>query len=186
VGKVLRFPKEELVNTALQRALDSHQVSDALNAAKLYRQVLSLDPRNHIAHLNLGVLLFYDGEYAIAKNHFLNAVAADPKSAVAHCNLACAWTALGYSEVAIQVLQDALRLNPSLADVHFQLALIYQKADNLDGLEKALEHWKMYAKLNPSGPWRDSVNPLLKGSVVDKAPIVMLDTFFSPVQLKLF
>lgn len=187
MGKVLHFPKGELVDALFQKALHYEEQFNRVDAIKLYRQIVTLEPKNYHAHINLGVALFYEGEYALAKNHFLEAVALHPDAVVAYYNLACAWMELGHVDVAIKELHTALQLDPSFADTHFQLALIYQRTDRFGNLEKALEHWRIYAKFRPSGPWREFADPLLKGFVINKAPIVTFADFFdAPVQLKLF
>jgi tetratricopeptide (TPR) repeat protein len=44
----------------------------------------------------------------------------------------------------------ALQIHPSYADVHYNVALLYQ---SIGQPLKAVRHWKLYLKLDPSSSW---------------------------------
>ena len=68
-----------------------------------------------------------------------------------------AWFNLGnvYDELhswqqALDCYLHSLQLQPGYADAHYNVALLYQgMADTM----KALKHWRLYLKLDPSGYW---------------------------------
>jgi tetratricopeptide (TPR) repeat protein len=56
-------------------------------------------------------------------------------------------------------LQRAARAMPAHADVHFNLALAYEKRGER---RQAREHWLLYLRYAPNGPWADQARARLK------------------------
>jgi len=71
-------PKASGIRAHVQRAEAALKANDAEAAAKEYRAILTLDPRNADAHFNLGVLKLLQGDCRSASQDFRQALAVQP------------------------------------------------------------------------------------------------------------
>ncbi len=133
-------------------------------AIEAYEKVLELDDTYAPAHINLGTLFYNQGDYVSAEKHYRSAIACDSRYALAYFDLANVLDETGRLEEAIENYRSALQLAPTYADAHYNLALAYEK---LRQPRKALNHWKMYVKLDANGPWavhaRNQIKKILQG-----------------------
>lgn len=78
-------------------------------AEQAFRDAAEANPLFAEARVNLGTLLFQQGEHAAAAREFQRALAIDPGALKARNNLAFAMLALGRTEEAIPYLQEVVR-----------------------------------------------------------------------------
>jgi tetratricopeptide (TPR) repeat protein len=139
-------------------------------AIRTYLQVLELQPNHAPAHINLGTLYYNRQDFPASERHYRDAVAADPSYALAYFDLGNVLDETGRVNEAVTAYKTATRLAPTYADAHYNLALAYER---LRQPRKALPHWKIYLKLDTSGPWavhaRNQIARILEG---DKLKIV--------------
>src|SRR5919202_2649345 len=91
----------------LRQGLASHQRGELDAAARLYRQVLRLDPRQADAHNLLGVLARQRGDLAAALRHGAEALALRPGEPVFLANQGAALAEAGQLPEAVRLLRGA-------------------------------------------------------------------------------
>lgn len=121
-----------------------------LQAIAAYRRVIERLPEAVEPRLNLGTLLYEQGDGAGAAEQFRSAVKLAPRNPLAHFNLGTVLEDLGELEGAARHLGEALRLKPEHADAHYNLARVCEK---LNAYLEAREHWRRYLQLDPNSPW---------------------------------
>jgi len=119
-------------------------------AIRTYVQVLELEPDHAPAHINLGTLYYNRQDFVSAEEHYRQAVASDPRYALAYFDLGNVLDETGRIAEAVAAYNTAIRLAPTYADAHYNLALAYGR---LRQPRQALPHWKIYLKLDSTGPW---------------------------------
>jgi tetratricopeptide (TPR) repeat protein len=119
-------------------------------ACEAYRRAIELRPEWAEARLNLGTLLFEDGNITGAEEEFRRAVEASPKHALAHFNLAAALDEMNRSEEAREHLLEALRLSPDFLDACYNLAAVCEK---LHRLAEARRYWSRYLEFDSASAW---------------------------------
>ena len=159
---------EELFEAALECERQQEMLPEAIDT---YRRVVELAPEWLEAHVNLGVAYYQLGQLSEACAAFRNAVQLDPISGVARYNLGCTLEEQGEYDEAIEHLERAARAMPAHADVHFNLALAYEKRGER---QAGREHWMLYLRYAPNGPWADQARARLRNSATRhrrRAPI---------------
>jgi tetratricopeptide (TPR) repeat protein len=150
-------------------AMEEHP-STHEEAIRSYLEVLELDPSHAAAHINLGTLYYNRHDFEAAEKHYRAAVAADSRYALAYFDLGNVLDETGRIEDATVAYRTAIQLAPTYADAHYNLALAYER---MGQGRQALRHWKIYLKLDNTGPWavhaRNQVARILEG---DKLKIV--------------
>ena len=121
-------------------------------AIEAYERVVRHSPGWVEAHLNLGTLLYEQGQAVQAAERFRRAAALAPDSPLAHFNLACVLDELKQLEAARQHLREALRLKPDFADAHYNLARV---CDQLGAYAEARTHWRLYLALDSESRWAE-------------------------------
>jgi tetratricopeptide (TPR) repeat protein len=119
-------------------------------AIEAYRNIVETVPGWLEPRLNLGTLLYEDGDWKSAAHEFRKAVEIAPGNPLAHFNLASVLEDIGESEFAVQHFEEALSLAPEFADAHFNLAGAYEK---LGASPAARAHWVRYLELDPVSEW---------------------------------
>lgn len=92
------------------------------------RKAVRKNPKNPIAHYNLGIALADADQPEQAIEAFEQAIRLNPKFAEAYYSLGMMHDALEDYAAAVRALQEALRLNPLLPDLQFNLGLVLSKA----------------------------------------------------------
>jgi Tfp pilus assembly protein PilF len=120
-------------------------------AMEHFEEALQIDPKDDVAHQNLGVVLQIQGRLEEAISHFEQAVSINPHFAWAHNNLGTALADKGQLDEAIDHFEQALRLgDPRIAAVcHANLG----HALSMKGRQKeAITHLQEAVRLssNPS------------------------------------
>ncbi len=129
-------------------------------AVEAYRHAIGQAPDWFEAHINLGTVLYEQGELVQAAERFRCAVALAPDNALAHFNLGCVLDELKAFEAACRHLREAVRLEPDYADAHYNLARV---CEQLDACQEALPHWRRYLELDPDSPWATYARERLAG-----------------------
>jgi tetratricopeptide (TPR) repeat protein len=94
-------------------------------SASLFEHAIAVTNGNWIAHYNLGVYLYNQGNFAAAITHFLSGIECNKGYAPLYNNLGTAFGELGNNNMAIEAYLEAIRLNPSHARAHYNLAYTY-------------------------------------------------------------
>lgn len=128
-------------------------------AVENYDRVLELAPDWIDAHINKGVALYQMGRIDEARAEFHSAVELDPLNGISRYNLGCVLEEQGEIEDAIRHLRRAAKAMPAHADVHFNLALAYEKKRDS---RLAREHWLLYLRYAPNGPWAEQARARVK------------------------
>ena len=140
---------EEWFALAMEWEAEPDGRARAINA---YRNVLESRPDWVEPLLNLGTLLYEEGEHAEAERCFRLAVELEPSRPLARFNLGSVLDELGQPKAAREQLREALRLDPNYADAHYNLALVCEK---LGSIAEARRHWRRYLELDSASPWAD-------------------------------
>ncbi len=118
-------------------------LEDEEGAAEAYRAVLTLDPEDPEAHLELGLLHERRGDAAKAEEHFVEALKQDPANPRALHSYASLYYAANDLETAEELLTRAAAVDPGYAPALSALASINARKGNhpaaLELMEKATE-----------------------------------------------
>lgn len=106
------------VGEAMQRAVQLHQAGDLASAERIYREILSGDPRNANAWHLLGLVAHAHNQHAVAVEHLSRAIQLEGNQAVYHNHLAEVHRALGNWPAAEAASRQALRLKGDFALAH--------------------------------------------------------------------
>lgn len=153
--------KAQETNALLQAAIQQQQHQDFHGAARTYRRLLELDPRNKLAWYGLGGIAQANGDTADAHAAYDKALKIDPSflsALFSEANL------LKSSEPdrAIGLLKRAVATQPKAATVHLQLGLLLAEKDRDNEAE---DEFRRAVAANSSllsqvpEPFRDSVSP---------------------------
>jgi len=170
-NKVKPIAKYETVSELFSHGvnLEGHP-STHDEAIRTYMKVLELEPDHAPAHINLGTLCYNRQDFVRCEEHYRKAVAADPRYALAYFDLGNVLDETGRIAEAVAAYSTAVKLAPTYADAHYNLALAHER---LRQPRQALPHWKIYLKLDSSGPWavhaRNQISRILEA---DKLKIV--------------
>jgi tetratricopeptide (TPR) repeat protein len=113
------------------------------DAVAHYLKAIQLDPKQMLAHANVGKLLAEQGRIKEALGHFREAERLDPTSALNQFNVGYALALIGQNVEAVAHLYDAVRLDPAMAQAHYQLATVLtalkKRAEAIKELKIALQ-----------------------------------------------
>lgn len=140
---------EDWFEIALECESDPSTYPQAIEA---YHRVLEKTPERVEAHLNLGTLLFEQGNREEAATCYRRAAELSPANALAHFNLGSVLDELGRTQEARHHLRQAVRCDPTYADAHYNLACVCEK---LGDLAEARRQWRRYLELDPHSPWAE-------------------------------
>ena len=118
-------------------------------AAKVYEQIVKLDPRSAEAHSNLGLALYMAGKYPRAITEFQKALELDPHLDHTKVLLALSYFDSGEIARATPLLEKAYQTRKDDPVVAAHLGLVYLRQDKDDKALAVLSHW---AELEPNSP----------------------------------
>lgn len=121
----------------LQAGFAHHQAGRLREAETLYRQVLTVDPRQADAWHLMGLLALQAGRPEAAEQCIARAIGLAGGRAVYHSNLANALRVAGQSERAEQAARRAIQLDPNLADAYNNLGNVQLDRGDLDAAAAA-------------------------------------------------
>jgi len=118
-------------------ALDVLQaLNDLEGQARLYRELLKLQPGNAVVHHRYGNVMREMNRLGEAEEAWRAAVARDPNFAPAHTNLGVAAKLRGDLRRAEQSFRAALKLMPGSAAAHRNLGTVLEQVSDLTGAER--------------------------------------------------
>lgn len=168
LGERLRVMPERTAEEWFALALDAESDPAAHpQAIEAYRRVLEKSPRWIEAHINLGTLLYEQGEKEEAARSYQQAVELEPANPLAHFNLGSVLDELRQPGPARDHLRRAVALKPDYADAHYNLGLV---AEKLGAHSEARRHWRRYLELDPRSPWADYARQRLASSRGPEVP----------------
>lgn len=142
--------KDAWTAEAFMEAVHFEEESKTREAVSLYESILDHDPRHAPSAINLGTIFYNQGEFLMAERMYRQAAVSDPNYALAFFDLGNVLDELQRLPEAIEAYETAIRLVPRYADAHYNLALAWER---LNEPRRALKHWGIYLKLDPTGPW---------------------------------
>ena len=130
------------IEDALRAALADHRAGRHVEAGRLYRRILSIEPCVPDAQHLLGLIAFSAGATGLAATLIERAIALDGSAALYHFNLGNAFRSGGRSEDAALSYQRTLDLQPSheVAARNLGVALV-QLASLPDAVRRFLRLW---------------------------------------------
>jgi Flp pilus assembly protein TadD len=128
------------VSEAFEIAMRTHQSGNVAEAARLYREILAVEPRHADARHLLGVIAHQQGEHSFAIEAILDAIARNPDFHGYHHNLGCIYLDLGRFREAVTCLGRALELDRNSAESHYNLATALRSVGRLSEAETACKH----------------------------------------------
>lgn len=113
-------------------------------AKQTYEAVLSLNPCHADALVNIGNILYQEGQPGLAGENYRGALEIDPDHVEANYNLANLLEETGDLESAVRLFQRSLRIDPDFADAHCNLARVLER---IGKGKAARKHWRRYSEL---------------------------------------
>jgi tetratricopeptide (TPR) repeat protein len=120
------------IQERLKEALGHHRAGRLVEAERLYRQILALDPRHADGLHLLGMVAYQEGRLETAADLICQAIAIHGKGASYYVNLGTVLHAQGKLEEAEALYRQALELKPQLPEVHVNLANVLQARGKLE------------------------------------------------------
>ncbi len=134
---------------AIHIALQHHQAGRLHEAEAIYRQILEIQPANHVALHHMGVIAHHVGKPQIAVDYMSRAIAIHPDEATYHNNLGEAYRVMGNAEKATAHFEQATRLKPDYADAFYNLGVLFHEQGKL---EEAGAYYHKALSLQPASP----------------------------------
>ena len=127
------FLKKNKTNQLVWKILGElyKRANDIPRAILAYRRAIYLNPRDAIAHINLGILLGSKNQKIDAEKNYRQALILDPTSTLAMNNLANLLRQSGRVEEAEKLCRDALKIDPKYDMALVNLAIILDYKDDL-------------------------------------------------------
>ena len=141
-----RYPESVAVLNALGNAALVNLVSD--EAIRAYQKILSLQPANEDARLQLGNVYLAEAEFGKAEEVFASVSRRSPRNEHAPFGLALVHIRQGKSAEAKQFLKKAVQLNPRHAGALYHLGKIHYSEQDYG---RALENLKRSVAETPEG-----------------------------------
>ena len=114
------------------------QIGHWRSSTTLFEHALAVTRNNHVAHNNLGVVLFDEGNLAAAAEHFEEAVRLKRNYAEGLGNLGLCHLKQGRPEEAAELLSQSLRVRPT-AVVQYNLGNLLSQQGKLDEAQTCYE-----------------------------------------------
>jgi len=121
-----RQPPISFLDGMLTTAIKLHRQGQLPEAERIYRRILSIDPRHAGCLHMLGTLAHQVGREEVAVQLIRAAIGIEPGQAAYHSNLGTILQAQGLLAEATVAYQDALDRNPSLAEAQMNLGTVLE------------------------------------------------------------
>lgn len=105
---------------------------DRANAARMYQAALEIDPGNWKNNTAYALMLYDEGNYREADEHFTRAVSVDPTDPNTHFNQGMSRFNYGNYSGAEISFREALDRNPMQKQAHYWLGLALERQGNLE------------------------------------------------------
>ncbi len=138
----------------LQNAQRLHRAGNLVEAARLYGEVLRINPQQFEALYALGVLYYQSSRYADAERLIAEAIRLNPHLAEPHHFLGCALQRLNRNEEAIGAFNQALSVKPGFIDALMARGVARM---TLNRYEEGLEDFDAIIAAEPqnAGAWNN-------------------------------
>ncbi len=141
-GKIDKAIKE--YNKALADDSTKGEVISSLEG--IWRSRISQNPKNALAHMNLGVILQKKGDFARAKKEYKIAGKLDPSNTKIRLNLATLYQEQGNHRMALQAYDSILKVTPKDPLVHYYKGTAYRKLGNK---KAAIQQFRIVLGIDP-------------------------------------
>ncbi len=131
----------------LTSAMRAHRAGDVAQAARLYGEILRLEPRQFMALYGLGVLHYQSGQFENAERLMAEAIRCNPSASDCFFTRGCALQRLNRPAEALTCFDHALALRPDFADTHSNRGVVLM---TLNRNAEALDSFRTALDLNPS------------------------------------
>ncbi len=121
-----------LLTEKLRHGAALHQGGNLTDAARLYQEILGLEPRQFEALYRLGVIEGVRNNWDRAAELLGAAVEANPDDATAHCDRGVALRVLGQWGAALEAYDRAIAIRPDFAQAHSNRGNIFRELGRLD------------------------------------------------------
>jgi tetratricopeptide (TPR) repeat protein len=142
-----------------EEAQSAEEGGDIEAAARLYRRIMRIDPKDPAAAFNMGNLLRGSGRRTEVEAAYRAATKADSSFAEAWYNLADVLDDAGRCEEAVVCLERALDADPDYVDAIFNLGLLQQRKERYGA---AAVLWQRYLALDSGSSWAAKAKQALK------------------------
>lgn len=126
--------------------LDAKQYDLAL---KEFRKAVQASPKDAVAHMMLGVALYWSGDVDGSLASYEKSLELEPQNAQAHMLIGISRAWKGEIEPAYQAFKRAAELEPARADIQMNLGSIEETRGMVP---EALAHFRKAASLDPKNP----------------------------------
>ncbi len=126
----------------------SGRLEDALAASRLLALEFKLNSDDCAI---MSDILYRMNQIEAARERLLVALELDPSNVEARLTLGCIFQQQGASSSAEAAFKGCLEQDSSYPDALYHLALLLDEQDRSD---EALDYWKRFWELSPSGPWK--------------------------------
>jgi arylsulfatase A-like enzyme/tetratricopeptide (TPR) repeat protein len=123
------------------------QQKEYSRARTQFEQLLTVAPRDYVAHYNLGWLAGLEGNVEEGLGHLQVAVEVEPKNAEAHNALGSLYLRQGDLPKAQDQFAEATRLSPGSAWAHYNLGVVFAREKNK---ERAVSEFKQALQADPN------------------------------------
>ncbi len=150
------------------------------NSHTLWSHALKLNPSNHVAHNNLGLVLGSNGDLDTALTHFRRALEIRPTYVEAINNIGTTLSRMGRMREAAVEYEKAVELRPDLPEMQNNLATALAQSGRV---RESIPHFRKAVELAPqfAGAHANLGNALLRlGQVHDALPHLRRGVELSP------
>ena len=130
-------------------AVRAHQAGDAAKAARLYGEILRLEPRQFMALQGLGILHYQAGQWEECERVMGLAIRANPSSGDCFFTRGCALQRLGRPQEALICFDQVIAFNPGHGDAHSNRGVALMTMNRHD---EALESFTLALSIDGSNP----------------------------------
>ena len=130
-------------------AVQRHQAGCAKEAERLFRRVLTIDPRHADSLHRLGFIAFQSGRHDQAISLITRAIENNPGEASAHSNLGIVMYHQGRLDEAVACYREALAINPAFSQAHNNLGNTLKALKRHD---EAIASYREALGLRPDDP----------------------------------
>jgi cytochrome c-type biogenesis protein CcmH/NrfG len=127
----------------------------------IWEHTLTVATESYVAHMNLGLARYEQGELERAILHYREAIRLRPHGEEAHNNLGVALAERGDVDGAVQAFLDGLAANPAQASSHYNVAVLLASKGEI---ARAVEHLETALRIDPNNAAAREQLDRLKGA----------------------